>query len=134
MPIYDGVVAFDDTTLIPVIVGIEEDLVRLSADGTEIGAWTEGECTIADEGDGVFMISAEDETLRFLPRDPGSFAAAVNGGIGDTSTISDHEEPSSPSDSEGAPEPKRITKVLFYLLATMTALLGVWALLSLFLF
>jgi hypothetical protein len=136
LPIYDGVVAFDDTH-IPVIVGVEEDVIRLSADGTQIGEWTGEECTILYEGEGVFIINAEEESLRFLPRDPKSFAAAVNGGpmTPPTSTTGeDNPETTVPAvDSAVAPEPKKITKILFYLVAAMTAVLGLWALASLFL-
>jgi len=132
LPIYDGVVAFDDTR-IPVIVGIEEDLVRLSADGKEIGAWSGDECSIGYEGDGVFTIHAENETLRFLPREPDSFAAAVNGDLATASTVG--EAPHTKDPDRGwreAPAPKRTTRLLFYLLSAMTALLGAWAAINLF--
>ncbi len=131
MPIYDGVVALDDTTLIPVIVGVEKEVVRLSTDGTEIGAWSPDECAITYEGEGVFTINAEDESLRFLPRDPDSFAAAVDARPGRTAPPGDDVSPTADDGPAEAAPPKRITKVLFYLLATMTAGLGIWALVSL---
>ncbi len=133
MPIYDGIVAFDDVR-IPVIVGIEEDLVRLSADGKEIGVWSGDECSISYKGDGVFTIHAENETLRFLPREPDSFAAAVNGNLATASTTGEDRDNTEDSDQEWreAPAPKRTTRLLFYLLSTMTALLGAWAAIKLF--
>jgi hypothetical protein len=132
------VVAFDDNR-VPVIVGVEDDIIRLSADGHEIGEWTGEECTILYEGDGVFTINAEDETLRFLPRDPKSFAAAIDGGamLKSTPTAGSAAQDESATRGERsaawaeAPAPKRITKILFYLIAAVTAALGLWALVSL---
>ncbi|HEU4894476.1 MAG TPA: hypothetical protein VFT85_01460, partial [Acidimicrobiia bacterium] len=79
MPIYDGVVTLDQTD-VPVIVELDDDYVRLSASGTEIGNWSAAECQIAHIGDTAYSITAEDETLHFVPNQPGLFAAAVNGG------------------------------------------------------
>jgi len=140
LSIYDGVVAFDDGR-IPVIVGVEADIIRLSADGTEIGEWSGDECTIFYQGDGVFVINAENESLRFLPRDPRSFAAAIDGGalLASTSTAgpATRDDPATRRDRlearAEAPEPKRITKILFYLITAMTVALGSWALISLLL-
>ena len=79
MPIYDGVVTIEDTD-VQVILGLDDDRVRLSAGGTEIGDWPLEECEIDDAGDGVYTITAENETLEFMPASPGAFAAAMNGG------------------------------------------------------
>jgi hypothetical protein len=78
VPIYDGVVTLDQTD-VPVIVELDDDYVRLSASGTEIGNWSSDECQIAHIGDTAYAIIAEDETLHFVPNQPGLFAAAVNG-------------------------------------------------------
>lgn len=132
MPIYDGVVtvAEDD---IPVIVELDDDIVRLSASGTEIGQWPKSECEIRHLGNSTYAIEAEDETLSFVPTQPSLFAAAVNGVRSSTSPQAPSvAEPSSPvSDRmEAAPPPKAVTMGLFYALCMLTAGLAIWAIIS----
>lgn len=133
MPIYDGIVtvAEDD---IPVIIELGDDVVRLSASGTEIGQWPKGECDIRHLGDSTFAIRAENETLRFVPRQPSLFAAAVNGGLSRTrpQTSPGPEKPQpEPTDRvREAPPPKPVTMGLFYGLCALTAGLAIWSIIS----
>ena len=134
MPIYDGVVTLDESD-VPVVVELDADHVRLSASGTEIGQWPATECHIAHVTDSIYAITAEDETLRFVPNQPSLFAAAVNGGTGhgpDADSPSDTAtEWDRPAISvREAPPPKPLTIGLFYALCVATAALAVWSLVS----
>jgi hypothetical protein len=132
VPIYDGVVTLDQTD-VPVIVELDDDHVRLSASGTEIGNWSAAECQIAHIGDTAYAITAEDETLHFVPNQPGLFAAAVNGAETDEPEALPPEP--APADvasgAREAPAAKPLTMGLFYALCVTTAALGVWSLISL---
>ena len=132
MAIYDGVVNLADDE-IPVIVELGPDHVRMSAGGAEIGHWPADECHIAHVEDGVYTITAEDETLRFVPNQPSLFAAAVNGGL-ETSAMTGGIEPERGADpaivTREAPPPRPLTMGLFYALCVTTAVLAVWALIS----
>jgi len=134
MPIYDGVVtvAEDD---IPVIVELDDDTVRLSASGTEIGQWPKSECEIRHLGDSTYAIEAEDESLSFVPSQPSLFAAAVNGGA--SSTLPRAPSAAGPTPSPAptpavaeAPPPKPVTMALFYALCVLTAGLAIWSIIS----
>lgn len=132
MPIYDGVVTLDQTD-VPVIVELDDDYVRLSASGTEIGNWSAAECQIAHIGDTAYAITAEDETLHFVPNQPGLFAAAVNGAEPDEPVLLVPPEPATAdvaSAVQEAPAAKPLTMGLFYALCVTTAALGVWSLIS----
>jgi hypothetical protein len=133
LPIYDGVVTLDETD-VPVIIELAGSHVRLSASGTEIGEWTSDECHIALLRDTVYAITAEDETLQFVPNQPSLFAAAVSGGVGNGSPVAQPLQ--TPADTERpaiereAPPPKLLTKTLFYVLCAATAALATWALIN----
>lgn len=137
MPIYDGVVTLDETD-VPVIIELAGSHVRLSASGTEIGEWTSDECHIALLGDKVYAITAEDETLQFVPNQPSLFAAAVSAGVGKEPPVA--QSVVAPADAEQganaereAPPPKPLTKTLFFALCAATVALAVWSLISIFL-
>lgn len=132
MPIYDGVVTLDQTD-VPVIVELDEDYVRLSASGTEIGNWRTDECQIAHLGSTAYAITAEDETLHFVPNQPGLFAAAVKGGApGESVSPVPEPAPTGVADvPDDAPAPKPLTMGLFYALCVTTAALALWSLISL---
>ncbi|MFZ0015612.1 MAG: hypothetical protein WAL25_16020 [Acidimicrobiia bacterium] len=158
MPIYDGVVtvAEDD---IPVLIELDDDIIRLSASGQEIGEWRTDECEISHVGDSTYNIRAENETLAFIPNQPSLFAAAVN----DTGSRHRHlaedvppepepefelppelepddgpvtTEPAAPAQTAPevaaaqAPPPKPVTTGLFYALCVLTVALALWALVS----
>lgn len=139
MPIYDGVVTLDKSD-VPVIVELGHDHVRLSASGTEIGQWPTNECHIAHVTDSIYSITAEDETLQFVPNQPSLFAAAVNGGGRQADPVAGPKEIQNeiPTETEDpavgdreAPPPKPLTMGLFYSLCVATAALAIWSLISL---
>lgn len=137
MSIYDGVVTLDQTD-VPVIVELNDEYVRLSASGTEIGNWSAQECHIAQIDDSAYSITAEDETLHFVPNQPGLFAAAVNGGVSYVAPLPERAERPSKSESRSdadagartASSPRPLTMGLFYVLCLTTAALAVWAVIS----
>ena len=134
MPAYDGVVSLADSD-IPVVIELNNGHVRLTSSGTEIGEWTVEECLISKTGDVTFSISAENETLEFVPSQPGLFAAAVNGGTSEptpaTHAGTDPDVPAAESfEIPEAPEPRFVTRALFYALCALTVALGSWAIVS----
>lgn len=166
MPIYDGVVTLAEAH-IPVMVELEDGHVRLSASGREIGQWRTDECEIVQVEDGAYNISAENETLHFVPNQPTLFAAAVDEGqrrleraralppepVDDPAPAAKIElhtetattEPEAEGEPAGAgpdtevvgddgiveaPPPRALTLALFYALCALTAVMGVWAIVS----
>lgn len=132
MAIYDGIVSLADDD-IPVIVELDGHRVRLSASGTEIGEWPAEEISITHMGDTVYTITAENETLRFVPNQPSLFAAAVNGAGENSSVPLPPEQVSKHRPDDGvreAPPPKPLTMGLFYALCLVTATLAIWSLVS----
>lgn len=140
MAIYDGFVSLGEDD-VHVILGIEDDTVTLSSNGAEIGSWGSDEIAIRYRGSGTYTITAEDETLEFVPNDQDLFAIRFG-------EISDHQPVPSTNDSgrharaattepgatapnvEEAPPPKQVTKITFYALVGLTAFLGLWAVVS----
>jgi hypothetical protein len=133
LAIYDGVVTLADDD-IPVIVELEDDHIRMSAAGTEIGQWPADECLITLVGETTYSITAEDETLEFVPNQPSLFAAAVNAATDAGPAVAMPPPPDAkPLPSDGvreAPAPKPLTMGLFYALCLITAALGLWSLIS----
>ncbi|MFP3882425.1 MAG: hypothetical protein ACLFRT_00250 [Actinomycetota bacterium] len=134
MAIYDGVVTLADDQ-IPVIIELDDDHVRLSASGTEIGQWRADECRIDPVDDMTYTITAEDETLEFVPSQPGLFAAALNGASEEPiDTPVQHAQPApepvSSASAAEAPPPKPLTMGLFYALCVVTAVLAIWSLIT----
>lgn len=133
MAIYDGTVTLADDQ-IPVIVELDDEHVRLSASGTEIGQWRADECRIDSVDDMTYTITAEDETLEFVPSQPGLFAAALNGASTEAidAPVQHAEtapEPVANANAE-APPPKPLTMGLFYALCVATAGLAIWSLIT----
>ncbi|MGH8946656.1 MAG: hypothetical protein ACRDVL_10965 [Acidimicrobiia bacterium] len=144
MPRYDGIVSLDED-VVQVIIDLDPDRVYLRAGDLEIGDWAAGECAIAALGDGAYSITAENQSLRFVPRNPRLFQDGLNHGTGYGMSAppqpgaGDHhggrhtKSPprGAPSVKETeAPPPKPLTVALFYALAAATGALGIWALLS----
>lgn len=147
MSIHDGVVNVADDD-IPVIIELDDDRIRLSASGREIGDWGTDECQISHLSDATFAIRAENETLEFIPSQPSTFAAAVNGGMQETPETTQQPEatqrpattkrsepeseqrPGSSGGAREAPPPKPLTMGLFYALCVATAALAIWSLVS----
>lgn len=108
-------------------IGLEDGRVLLYSNGTEIGSWAPEECEISESGPGSYLIVAENERLPFLPASDDVFQAALAKRV-------TRSRPA-PIDSPGyathgqvqeAP-PRPITVIGFYLLAAVTAALGLWA-------
>ena len=144
MAIYDGFVSLGEDD-VHVILGIEDDRVTLSASGAEIGNWGADEVSIGYRGEGTYTITAENETLEFVPNDQDLFAIRF-GEINDDQPIPSSNgsgrharvnrvdrETDQPADLEEAPPPGPITKFAFYALAGVTAFLGLWAIVSMIL-
>ncbi|MGH3651241.1 MAG: hypothetical protein ACRDU9_11090 [Acidimicrobiia bacterium] len=136
MAIYDGVVTLAEDD-VPVIVELDHERVRLSASGTEIGAWDTKDCQIRHVGEAKYSITAEDETIEFVPNQPGLFAAALNGyEVTQVTSPARHEQTTPPAEGPGTaevPPPKPVTLALFYALCVITAGLALWSLVSLLL-
>jgi hypothetical protein len=110
---------------IDVIVGIEAQRISLTSNGSEIGSWSPEECQIIENGAGSYLILAEDERLPFSPRSQETFAVAL---AGERSIPGERDRASShgPRHLEEAPA-RPLTMIGFYILAIITALLGLWA-------
>lgn len=148
VPRYDGIVNLDQDE-VEVIIGLDPDRVHLRAGDLEIGDWAPDECVIAPLGEGVYAITAENHSLRFVPRDARLFEAGLNHGTGyglspapkqdesqtrrgrHSKTIPGPETSTTHGEPMAAPPPKPLTLASFYGLAAVTAALGVWALLRL---
>ncbi len=136
MPLFDGVVELDGEQ-IPVILGVEEDGIRLSSNGTEIGEWSQDEYRLEPHGTDTFVIAADDDALTFRPFRPDAFARSV--GIVRDKPVETKAHPAtaaSPHRGDGiqeAPPPKPLTRALFLTLAGTTAFVGIWALIQILL-
>ncbi|MGH3649666.1 MAG: hypothetical protein ACRDU9_03075 [Acidimicrobiia bacterium] len=129
MAIYDGVVTLADDE-IPVIVELDEERIRMSASGTEIGEWRTDECTIVHLADSMYAITAEEESLHFVPNQPSLFAAAVSGGEPLVTKPPSPEEEKASDGPREAPPPQPLTMGLFYALCLVTLAMAAWALVS----
>lgn len=140
--IYDGFVSLGEDE-VHVILGVDDDRVSLSSNGAEIGTWESDEVSIRYRGSGTYTISAEDETLEFVPNDQDLFAirfgeigddhqatAANDSGRHARARTTDTDVAGEPGDIEEAPPPKQVTKIAFYVLVGITAFLGLWAVVS----
>jgi hypothetical protein len=125
MTTFPGVATLNDDN-VPVMVGLDEERITLVSGEISIGEWLAGEYEVIDVGSGTFVIEAEDDSIRFLPDDPGSFARGI------------HLEPSPPTVAErlrpmdtieikDGPPPRAATLVGFWILVAITAALGTWA-------
>jgi len=137
MTTFPGTVAFEEDR-VPVTVGIDIDKITLISGAIEIGEWPAAECTFVEKGDGSWVIEAEDDSVFFLPDDPGLFVRGLAGHlIIDPSSLTDPTRASAthPGTAEftvaEGPRPKPLTWVGFVALCLVTAALGVWALVSL---
>ena len=140
MPLFDGVILLDGAE-VPVILNIEEGRIRLSSGGTDIGEWSEGEYDLTPDGDGQYLIAADGDSVVFRPSHPDAFARVVSTGApagrepepaaAGQHVKEDHLEATA-SDRGLAPPPRPLTRALFFTLAGLTAILGIWALFLLF--
>jgi hypothetical protein len=144
MTAFEGIVALADGQ-VPVQVGLEPDRVTLVTGDVQVGEWAVDECVITDQGDGTWIIEAEEDKLSFLPDKPGLFAQSLNGEAAKvevpeadplpqplTETVSDSGDEDGDFEIVDGPEPRSATLVGFYSLAGVTGVLALWALISLF--
>ncbi|HWB88310.1 MAG TPA: hypothetical protein VG872_03780 [Acidimicrobiia bacterium] len=131
MAIYDGVVTLADDE-IPVIVELDEQHIRMSAAGTEIGEWRTEDCQIVHLSDSTYAITAEDESLQFVPNQPALFAAAV--GRDRSPSVARAPAPEEPEQTgeapREAPPAQPLTMGLFYALCVVTMAMAVWSLVT----
>ena len=144
---FDGSVTFGEDK-VQVTIGLDRKKVSLVAGDVDIGEWSTSECIITDKGAGTFLIEAEDDTLSFVPEEPGRFAHSLEAnGVptaeAETKALEEAIEataPAEPTDDDSGeeltimegPQPKMNTMIAFYVLAVITAALGIWAFVSLF--
>jgi len=144
VPRYDAIVTLDQEQ-VEVIIGLDPDRVHLRAGDLEIGNWGADECAIAHLGEGVYAITVENESLRFVPKDARLFEEGLDHGTGyglspapAQEALEDHrgrharrvDAPPQITSRAEAPPPKPLTLALFYMLAAVTAGLSVWALIK----
>lgn len=138
MPRYDGIVSLDQDE-VEVVIDLDPDRVHLRAGDHEIGDWAAEDCAIASLGDGAYSITAENQSLRFVPRNPRLFADGLNHGTGyglsappppEAASLRQGRHTKLPPRVQGsvreteAPPPKPLTVALFYGLAALTAALA----------
>ena len=128
MTTFPGVATLKEDN-VPVMVGLDDEKITLVSGEVSIGEWLAGQYEVIDLGSGEFVIEAEDDSIPFVPDDPSSFALGIQG---------DAETPVTTDRSSGAafvvtdgPPPKPATLAAFWVLAVITAALGIWATLSL---
>lgn len=140
MAIYDGIVSLGEDD-VHVILGIGDDTVTLSSNGAEIGSWGSDEVSIRYRGSGTYAITAEGETLEFVPNDQDLFAIRFGeisddqptpsaNGSGRHARAGVRQPEVNAAELEEAPPPKQVTKIAFYALVGLTASLGIWAVVS----
>jgi hypothetical protein len=127
MTTFPGVATLKEDN-VPVMVGLDDEKITLVSGEVSIGEWLAGQYEVIDLGAGEFVIEAEDDSIPFVPDDPSSFALGIH---------RDTESPAAADRSPGAfevkdgPPPKPVTLAAFWVLAVITAALGIWATLSL---
>jgi hypothetical protein len=132
---FAGVVTLEDDR-VPVTIGFDDDEVTLVAGRVEIGKWPAGDCNFVENGDGTWVIEADDGSVSFRPDDPQQFEQ----GLADQ-LVADADLPAAVSGEEpgveepdgvvlDGPRPRPWTVVGFYALALVTAALGVWSFIS----
>ncbi|MGH8871313.1 MAG: hypothetical protein ACRDWS_05005 [Acidimicrobiia bacterium] len=127
MTTFPGVVNLNDDD-VPVMVGLDDERITLVSGEVSIGEWLAGEYEVIDLGSGAFVIEAEDDSIPFLPDDPGSFARGIH--RYPTSSSSERTAASDTIEVKEGPPPKPATVIGFWVLAVITAALGIWALIS----
>ncbi|MGH8915392.1 MAG: hypothetical protein ACRDZM_12860 [Acidimicrobiia bacterium] len=129
MMTFRGVVTLDEDH-IPAMVGLENETMSLVAGEVSIGQWPAGEYMVIDLGEGTFVIEVEEESIAFLPDDPGGFARRI-AGEAQTAPASGSAPVSDTIVVKEGPPPQASTVAAFYTLVVVTAALGIWALVTL---
>ena len=126
MTTFPGVATLKEDN-VPVMVGLDDDKITLVSGEVSIGEWLAGHYEVIDLGSGEFVIEAEDDSISFHPDDPNSFAL----GIQRESETPVADRSSGTLVIKEGPPPKPATLAAFWVLAVITAALGIWATLSL---
>jgi hypothetical protein len=128
MTTFPGVATLKEDN-VPVMVGLDDEKITLLSGEVSIGEWLAGQYEVIDLGSGEFVIEAEDDSIPFLPDDPGSFALGIQR---EPETPAATERSSGKHQIEVGPPPKPATLAAFWVLAVITAALGIWATLNVF--
>lgn len=146
MHMFDGIITLEDTE-IPVVVGFDSTVLRLSSNGAEIGEWSPGEYAIDLVREGVYSITAENESLYFVPSQPKLFAQGLTAemagrGSFESPNVGRHTvipaviptvTPPIPYRAPPASSPSSpMVRLGFYALSALTVGLGIWAAYNMF--
>jgi hypothetical protein len=122
---YAGVATVENDH-VPVRIDLDEEKISLVSGEVSIREWLAGDYQVIDLGSGEFVIESEEDSIAFVPDDPRRFAEGIHGEpesvpgrVADTFEI------------RTGPPPKPLTLVGLWALAAVTAVLGVWGLISL---
>jgi hypothetical protein len=126
MTTFPGVATLKEDN-VPVMVGLDDEKITLVSGEISIGEWLAGQYEVIDLGSGEFVIEADDDSIPFLPDDPSGFALGIQR---ESETPVNTGRPATLEIKEGPP-PKPVTVIAFWVLAVITAALGIWATLSL---
>jgi len=129
MTTFPGVATLKEDN-VPVMVGLDEEKITLVSGEVSIGEWLAGQYEVIDLGSGEFVIEAEDDSISFHPDDPNSFALGIQREP-ETALVAADRSAGTHEIKEGPP-PKPATLAAFWVLAVVTAVLGIWATISLF--
>jgi hypothetical protein len=108
---------------VPIRVDLDDEKITLVSGEISIREWQAGDYEVIDLGSGEFVIRTDQDSIPFLPDDPGSFAEGT-------------QTESAPARTDTfevrlGPPPRPLTLVGFWALAILTAALGIWGLISL---
>lgn len=128
MTTFPGVATLSDGR-VPVTVGLDHERISLVSGDRSIREWRAGECEVVEVETGTFLITDDADAISFQPDDPGSFARGLALWSRPTSTRRQDADTSGPLEPAEAPPPGKATMLAFYVMAGVTAVLMVWALL-----
>jgi hypothetical protein len=122
MTTYAGVATMENDH-VPIRVDLDDEKITLVSGEISIREWQAGDYEVIDLGSGEFVIRTDQDSIPFLPDDPGSFAEGT-------------QTESAPARTDTfevrlGPPPRPLTLVGFWALAILTAALGIWGLISL---
>jgi hypothetical protein len=127
MTTFPGVATLKEDN-VPVMVGLDDEKITLVSGEISIGEWLAGQYEVIDLGSGEFVIEAEDDSISFLPDDPRGFALGIQR---ESETPVNTDRSAATLEIKEGPPPKPATLIAFWVLAVLTAALGIWATLSL---
>jgi hypothetical protein len=129
MTTFPGVATLKEDN-VPVMVGLDDEKITLVSGEVSIGEWLAGQYEVIDLGAGEFVIEAEDDSIPFVPDDPNSFALGIQRDIEALAASEEAGQSTGALEVKEGPPPKPATVAAFWVLAVITAALGIWATLS----